>query len=182
VTLFAFGRTLSCACGARVGAEPQRGAARAGGEPRFAADAMLGRLAHWLRLLGLDTWYEAHVADGALVRRALEEGRTLLTRDRALPHEWRLADVYLVQADDPRAQLREVAARFDLGRRARPFSRCSRCNEPLREAPRAGLRGRVPPRVAASAGAISECPRCGRLYWEGSHVDRMRRVLEAVLA
>ena len=55
--------------------------------PRFAADAMLGRLARWLRVLGYDTSYDTTLADPVLVRLAGEEARILLTRDRHLLKE-----------------------------------------------------------------------------------------------
>jgi uncharacterized protein with PIN domain len=142
---------------------------------------MLGRLALWLRLLGFDTFYEAHVDDADLARRALDERRTLLTRDRALPEAWSVPDVYLVASEDARAQLQEVARRFGLAAHARPFSRCSRCNAPLEPASLDAVRGRIPPRVAASHVAFLRCPGCRRIYWEGTHVERMRRVLEEAL-
>jgi uncharacterized protein len=181
VTLFAFGRTIHCACGERVGLAARIEAAPRSGPPRFAADAMLGRLTHWLRILGIDVSYSPDLGDEGLVRLALDQGRTLLTRDRALPVEWRIADFYLVESEAPLAQLREVADRFDLRPLARPFSRCSRCNEPLVPAARDAVRERVPPRVAETAAQFARCPSCGRVYWDGSHVARMRRVLAEVL-
>jgi hypothetical protein len=152
------------------------------GPPRFAVDAMLGRLALWLRLLGFDVFFEPDVGDEALARRALDEGRTLLTRDRALPDTWRIPGAHLVAAEGGLAQLREVVSRFGLAAHAQPFSRCSRCNAPLEPASLDAVRDRVPPRVAASHVAFLRCPGCRRVYWEGSHVARMRRVLDEVLS
>jgi uncharacterized protein with PIN domain len=172
--LFAFGRTIHCTCGARVGAGARGEPA---GEPRFAADAMLGRLARWLRVLGFDTTWQAHVPDEALVRHALEEERTLLTRDRRLPEEWTLVPVVVLHAEDLRGQLAELGARFALAARARPFTRCNRCNEALVAASEAEVRERVPPAVRARHHGFLRCPRCGRVYWAGSHVARMRALL-----
>jgi uncharacterized protein with PIN domain len=183
VTLFAFGRTIHCTCGRRVGLEARLRTRCPGSEadpPRFAADAMLGRLARWLRLLGFDCWYEAHVADETLVRRALEERRVVLTRDRSLPVEWRIDDVLVLVCERPFEQLREVVSRFDLARRARPLTRCSRCNAVLVEADAAGVGARVPPRVLATHAAFRRCPACDRVYWEGTHVQRIRRVIDAL--
>lgn len=178
---FAHGRTLSCACGARVGAEPgveEKRAAR----PRFAVDAMLGRLARWLRVLGLDASWEADVADADLVRRALDERRWILTRDRALPIEWRVPRVHLVAAEAPLEQLAEVIRAFALDpAQLVLFARCTRCNAPLAEIPREAAAGAVPPRVFETTARFHRCPACGRVYWEGSHVDRMRRTLERLL-
>jgi uncharacterized protein with PIN domain len=151
-------------------------------ELRFAADAMLGRLARWLRLLGFDVFYEAHVPDERLVRRALDEQRWILTRDRALPVEWRVPRVHVVAAERPFAQLREVVRAFELGPRAQPFVRCSLCNAPLRPLPPDEAATRVPDRVRERHARFLACSGCGRIYWEGSHVARIRRVLARVLA
>lgn len=175
VTLFAFGRTIHCTCGARVGLGER---AVPTGPPRFAADAMLGRLARWLRVLGFDTTWEAHVPDEALVRRALAERRTVLTRDRRLPEEWTLVPVCVLHAEDLRSQLAELGHRFALAAHARPFSRCNRCNEPLQPASAAEAELHVPHRVLANHREFQRCPRCGRIYWAGSHVARMRALLE----
>jgi uncharacterized protein with PIN domain len=180
VALFAFGRTIHCRCGARVGALAR--ARDAGGDaPRFIADAMLGRLSRWLRILGFDTAYEAHIADADLVRRALLEDRAIVTRDRALPEEWRVSQVAVLTADEPLSQLRELAQRFPLAARAHPFTRCSRCNARLARVERAALPGGVPERVLRERDDFAVCPDCGRVYWQGSHTERMRRVLEAAL-
>lgn len=179
--LFAFGRTLHCACGRRVGIEPRRQPPEPGAEPTFLADAMLGRLARWLRLLGFDAWYEADVPDERLVRRALDEGRWILTRDRALPVEWRAPRVHVVTAEAPFAQLREVVGAFDLGPRAHPFARCSRCNTELAPLSAEEAERRVPARVRERHARFLACPTCGRTYWEGTHVARIRHVLERTL-
>jgi uncharacterized protein with PIN domain len=180
VALFPFGRTIHCTCGSRVGLEP-RVRQIASGDRRFMADAMLGRLARWLRILGFDTAWEAHIADGELVRRALEEDRVILTRDRALPAEWRVSDVYVVEQEDPITQLREVAEAFQLAQHTRLFTRCSRCNTPLVPASREQASGSVPPRILDAVTRLLRCPGCERFYWSGSHTRRMRRVAEEVL-
>jgi uncharacterized protein with PIN domain len=148
---------------------------------RFIADAMLGTLARWLRLLGFDTAWEPDIADAVLVRRSVVEGRIVLTRDRRLPQEWRVRAIHLIEADRPRAQVREVADRFNLAPRLRLLTRCSRCNTVLVPATRGQADGRVPPGVLAAADDLRRCPGCGRFYWSGSHVRRMRRMVEDML-
>jgi uncharacterized protein len=180
-TLFRFGRTIWCTCGQRVALEPPLRSAHGRGEPRFFADAMIGRLARWLRIAGYDTRFDPHVADGDLVRIALEEGRIILTRDRALAEEWSVQDVLVLAADDALAQLREVAARFHLDWRARAFSRCSHCNAPVEPAEPSEVAEHVPEGVFAQRLAFARCPCCGRVYWEGSHTERMRRALARTL-
>lgn len=180
--LFAFGRTRHCTCGARVGREPPATGPDPGPDPRFFADAMLGRLARWLRILGYDTRYEAHVEDAALVQRAVQEERVILTRDRALPEEFRVPALVLVEAERPEDQLRELVTRFGLDTEGRLFTRCSRCNGGLEPAPRHLIAEQVPPRVLRDHDRFKRCPGCGRVYWEGSHADRIRLALRRVLA
>jgi uncharacterized protein with PIN domain len=181
VALFQFGRTLHCACGTRVGLEPRVEPPRTPVESRFAADAMLGRLARWLRVIGADTVYDSSMDDAALARIAIEQERIVLTRDRALPQEWRIPRVLVIESEAPLEQLRQVAEAFDLEWRGRLFRRCSLCNAPLSPIPAAGVEGRVPERVFREQERFAECGRCRRVYWEGSHTQRMRRVLERAL-
>ena len=142
--------------------------------PRFAADAMLGRLARWLRVLGFDTTYDAAIADTVLVRHANDEGRVLLTRDRHLLRELQPAQAHEVRQDAPLEQLGELVRALDLAAPAELFTRCILCNTPL-----APARDRETP--LGAQGPLLECPSCGRLYWHGSHVRRMRMALERAL-
>lgn len=182
VALFAFGRTIHCTCGARVGMEPRRRHTRdPGGAPRLAADAMLGRLARWLRLLGLDVSWQADVEDADLVRRAIEEERVLLTRDRGLADAFRVSDLIVLRTEQPEAQLREVCDALRLERHFRPFTRCSVCNTELVEAGPEAVRARVPERIRRRETRFRRCPTCARIYWRGSHTDRLlARVARAV--
>lgn len=182
VTLFEFGRTIWCTCGSRVGMEPRVRELGAGEETRFIADAMLGRLARWLRLLGFDCAYENEIADRRLVECGVDEKRVILTRDRALAEDWRVSGIHVVGGESTFEQIVEVVRRFDLARSVGLFRRCSECNELVRPVPATAVAGRVPERIAAEQEEFRECPRCGRVYWEGSHADRMRRTADRILA
>ena len=149
--------------------------------PRFAVDAMLGRLARWLRVLGYDTFYDAAVADDVLVRMAREEERILLTRDRHLLRELRPPRAHEVRQDEPLLQLRELVGAWRLSPPAELFTRCLLCNTPLRTLSRDQALPLLPAGVRDLPGPVRQCPSCGRLYWEGSHVRRMRAALERVL-
>jgi uncharacterized protein with PIN domain len=142
---------------------------------------MLGRLARWLRVLGVDTAWEAHIPDEVLVRRSRDESRIVLTRDRRMPEEWRYAGITLVEAESPREQLAEVVRRFGLAEGARPFSRCVRCNTPLEEVAADRADAHVPERIRRDHATFRRCPVCEQSYWPGSHVARMREALESIL-
>jgi uncharacterized protein len=150
-------------------------------EPRFLADAMLERLARWLRVLGFDTASGSAAADAELLRRAEEEGRALLTRDRRLARRGRVRESLLVLGDEPLDQLREVMAHFRLEAPRELFTRCLICNTVLRSASVEDVGSPLPPAARECPETLRQCPRCGRIYWEGSHTRRMRSALERAL-
>lgn len=149
---------------------------------RFLADAMLERLARWLRVLGYDVESAGAVGDEDLARRAAAEGRTLLTRDRALRAPEREMDVLLVESDDPLAQLRQVMTRCELAPPAELFTRCLLCNTALEPVTHEVDDDQLPADVRARVDVLRGCPTCGRVYWEGAHTRRMRAALAGALA
>ena len=149
------------------------------GELSFACDAMLGRLARWLRFAGFDTTFLPDVPDSTVAGQARVEGRWLLTRDGRLAASAG-PRVVLLRAGTVGEQVAELRARLPLV--ARPelfFTRCSCCNGSLAEVPRDAVRARVPPYVAVHASRFFSCPGCGRVYWPGTHPKRITRQLEA---
>ena len=141
---------------------------------------MLGALARWLRVLGVDTAYDPALDDPELVARALAEDRTLLTRDRRLVERRALGGRHLLIASEVvDEQVRQVLDAFAL--RPDPadlFRRCLRCNAALDPLDPEAARRLVSPFVARTQARFRRCPNCGRLYWRGTHARRMRRRLE----
>jgi uncharacterized protein with PIN domain len=146
--------------------------------PRFAADAMLGRLARWLRVLGFDTTYDPALTDADLVRLANAQGRTLLTRDRHLLRELHPAFAHEVRQDAPLDQLRELIAALQLAAPAELFTRCMLCNAVLSALEQEEATQLLPTGVQGIPGPVRHCPACGKVYWQGSHVRRMRDALQ----
>jgi uncharacterized protein with PIN domain len=160
---------------------PPRHEESAGGAPRLLADAMLGSLARWLRVLGLDTAYDPALDDAALVEKAVRERRVILTRDARLVARRRARNHLFIRSGRVEEQVRQVLG--DLGIGIRPgelFGRCLRCNVPLENIAAEEARRRVPPFVARTQDRFRGCPRCGRLFWRATHVERMRDRLRAM--
>jgi hypothetical protein len=149
---------------------------------RFLADAHLGGLARFLRMLGFDTAHRNAYDDAEIRRLAEEERRIVLTRDRELLKCREIRTGCYVRALKPEAQLQEVAARYGLAPRARPFTLCLQCNLPLEAVEKSAVAQRVPERVFSIQEAFSSCGGCGRIYWPGSHYERMRLALRPIFA
>ena len=141
---------------------------------KFAADCMLGTLAKWLIILGHDVTYYRNIDDADLVAAARREKRTILTCDRRLIERRGARNHILVASRDLKEQIRQVLAERRLPvRQDRLFRRCLRCNEPTTGVPHASVRGRVPIYVYRTQSRFRRCPRCERLYWRATHVNRM---------
>lgn len=149
---------------------------------RFVADAHLGRLARYLRLLGFDTLFENDPGDAELARISAQEGRILLTRDRCLLKRRGLSHALRIPAVRPREQLVYIVDRLDLYRLFRPFTRCTVCNGMLHEVDKEIPDLPLPPRVRAAFETFQRCEGCGRVYWQGSHYDRLRALVAQVAA
>lgn len=142
---------------------------------RLLADAMLGRLARWLRILGYDTLYDSRWPDNELVRLSRAEDRVLLTRDTALARR-RGVRTLLVTADRVESQLVQVVSELGLSVRA-AFMRCPVCNEVLEEVPRSWAWGYVPPYTFCTQREFRLCPNCDRFYWRGTHWEQMWKAM-----
>jgi uncharacterized protein with PIN domain len=179
VTLFQFGRTISCACGARVGFEHRLNLAPED-ELKFFADVNAASVVRWLRAAGLDTVWEDAIGDDALIRRAIEDKRYVLTLDKRIPDEFRADNVLLLKTDKAIDQFRETVAHFKIEKPRELFTRCLVCNTPLRAARAEEISSVTPPRPLVNQLTFKYCPTCAKVYWEGSHTRRMRAAIESV--
>ena len=154
---------------------------------RFVVDAMLGNVARDLRLLGLDAAYAGERSDAAVLRLCQTSRRALVTRDEGLAARAMNIPCILVREASPPRQVLEVLRALGLERvDLRPFTRCIRCNGPLRLLSRREARDLVPDHVAHSGGPHHGCASCGRTYWPGTHLthleSRVRGIAEALQA
>lgn len=157
----------------RVGAPPP--------DPRrFIADIHLRKLASYLRLAGFDVIVIEDDAETGRV--AARDGRIVLTRDRGLLKRSAISLGLWIRQTDPQAQFADVVACFDLASSAVPFTRCLCCNGLLQEVPKNAVAARLPARTRAAFDEFHLCLGCGRVYWRGSHYDRLAHLLRRLLA
>ncbi|HEU5360760.1 MAG TPA: Mut7-C RNAse domain-containing protein [Candidatus Deferrimicrobiaceae bacterium] len=143
---------------------------------RFFADAMLGKLAKWLRILGCDVAFDPAISDGEIAVRARREGRVILTRDTLLIRRKEVRDnCFFVRGDSYRDQLRQVVDHFRIHPSEGLFTRCVRCNELLADLPKPLVAGKVPPYVYRTQESFGCCARCGRIFWKATHWEEMEK-------
>jgi hypothetical protein len=146
-------------------------------EPRFVADTHLGKLARHLRIAGFDCLWENDFADEEIVAYSVAQKRIILTRDLGILKRQAVERGHFVRATESGAQLREVVRAFQLENRLRPFTRCRACNVELRGIAKESVAERLPPEVRLRFDRFTECPQCRRVFWQGTHYERLVRLL-----
>ena len=144
----------------------------------FILDVHLGKLAKTLRLMGLDASMNTGWNDEQIIRRSNEENRMILSRDIGLLKNGATKFGYWVRATDPERQAEEIFERFRLASHINPFSRCMECNGSLQETPLEKVSDRVPPKVREWHSQYWQCERCEKVYWKGSHFEKLRHKVE----
>ncbi|TPE46314.1 Mut7-C RNAse domain-containing protein [Pontibacter mangrovi] len=147
---------------------------------RFILDAHLGTLAKRMRMLGLDTHYQTYLTDQAIARIAAEQQRVVLTRDIGLLKQKSVTWGYWLRSQHTEEQLEEVLRRFDLQRSFSPFARCLACNVPVQEVSKQEVLEQLPPKTKAYFHVFYRCPSCSRVYWKGSHYERMQQYIAKI--
>ncbi len=148
---------------------------------KFLTDINLGKLALRLRMLGYDTLYYRAAADRSFLRKAQLEDRVVLTRKRDLAGRQFQGILLVVENERVERQVEEVLEKLRLiPETEQYFSRCLRCNVLLEELARDAAKDRVPPYVFERYERFQTCPRCGRIYWPGTHIEDARSRLRAL--
>lgn len=147
--------------------------------PKFVLDRELFPLCKTLRMLGFNALSRDDFPLEETVARAIEERRIWVRKDIEAPGLQYGIRYFLVQSDDVPGQLSEIESQYPIRECARLFSRCLKCNELLCEVPLAQVKERVPQRVLIAFQQFYVCPACNRIYWPGSHLQRMKKKLEA---
>lgn len=142
--------------------------------PAFILDVHLGKLARLLRMAGFDSYYRNDLDDSEIIKRAVAENRIILTRDLGILKNSRVTKGYYIRSQNPREQLKEVINRFQLRSSINFFSRCMECNGEITETATADIEHALKPGTRQCYKKFFRCTQCGKIYWEGSHFERMR--------
>ena len=152
--------------------------------PRFLCDPSLAGLARWLRAAGYEARLAPDVPGYRLPDEALRSGLVLLTTeaevlDRRIVADGSLAVVWVPSALTMAEQLHMAAVELGLTLRE---PRCMACGGALVPRPKEEVRPRIPPRTALWKDEYFVCAECDRLFWRGTHWERIERTLRQAVA
>jgi uncharacterized protein with PIN domain len=155
----------------------------------FLADAMLGNIARKLRILGFDTVYMAQAHDDEILKIGIEQDRVILTADKELFKRIVKVGARGVLVSGSASELEELVhilsenGIMSIGMNG-IGSRCSVCNGHLEERTSDQVRNDdcnndliVPDKVIACHNQFFQCIACGKIYWEGGHLKRIRALV-----
>lgn len=155
-------------------------------DTRFVLDVHLRKLARTMRLLGFDVDYEDDRDDDLLSVIAATENRILLTCDRQLLMRKIVQRGIIVRSRDPEQQIIEVIRRLQLRDLVNPLTRCVECNGLIRRTDINSpeftlLKNDIPEGVISWCTEYFICNTCGRIYWHGSHYDKLKANVNNIL-
>lgn len=145
-------------------------------EIKFVADSMLGSVARKLRIFGFDTLYLAHVEDSEVLKIGVDQDRVILTADKEFFKRIVKAKAggVLVGGSDELEDLVHILEKNGIRSIDRTESRCSMCNGKLVEVSPNDVQESLPEKIASNHKEFFKCASCGKIYWEGSHIKRIR--------
>ncbi len=162
----------------------------------FLADAMLGNIARKLRIFGFDTIYLAQAHDDEILKIGIEQNRVILTADKELFKRIVKVGARGVLVSGGASELEDLVHILtkngitSVGMNG-IGSRCSICNGPLEERTLDQVKNDddnndgdddvvivgVPDKVIACHNQFFQCTACGKIYWEGGHLKRIRALI-----
>ncbi len=141
--------------------------------PRFVCDASLGGLARWLRAAGYearaDPLAEVQKREAVFITTDSRQAARMGTAEGPPELLWIPSNLSRVR------QLGVVLRDLDLEPRE---PRCMACGAELRAVPKQEVADRIPPRTARWKDEYFLCAGCGRLYWQGTHWERILERLQ----
>lgn len=150
---------------------------------KLLCDHMLGSLAKWLRIFGLDTVYpDATTNDDDVLKIAKHDDRLLISRDKELICRGKkaLVNVLEIQTTDLTEQLRQVLLKIKIDTE-QVLTRCTLCNTPLVSVEKKAIKGFIPEKVFETRDDFWLCPVCHKYYWMGTHYEDMMKKIHELL-
>ena len=145
-------------------------------KPRFLVDAMLGKTARRIRILGYDAAYMADANGNRVLREAISSGRTIITASATLYGKAQKAGIssILTPAHPPDLTMHHIIRASGISAKIdTDTARCALCNGetiPVDTRP-----GGIKAGTVAHIKKFRRCEMCGHIYWKGSHIQNLQK-------
>lgn len=146
----------------------------------FVCDAMLGKLARYLRMLGIDAPYIKNVSHLESYKNDLKKPVFLTRRSIGSVQYDTCISIRSEHIEGQLSELRDLIKPFI--HKDMPMSRCIRCNTPLDDVKKIEIEQLVPEYVFHHYEKFSICPSCRKVYWQGSHAEHMLGWIDKLMA
>lgn len=143
----------------------------------FIVDECVANLAPKLRMLGCDVISDRIHDDQDIARISFDEKRVVLTRDRGLLMRKEVIWGHYIRTKTPDEQLREVIDFFSIRPLQNALQRCLVCNGILERVDKNEILEFIGPKTRLYYDDFSRCQKCKKIYWEGSHFEKMQKNL-----
>lgn len=151
-------------------------------ETRFIADVNIGDIVKHMRALGLDVYCDPTLSPRDIIRISRAEKRTILTKSRKLLKRREVIRGIFIRSGTIVEQIRGIIDFLSLRKAITPFSRCLKCNSPLIRVTKESVLDRIPPKAREFYDEYSYCDGCDRIYWQGTHFARIKKLVDEILA
>ena len=148
---------------------------------KFIADINLGDIVKYMRILGLDLYYDPLLSTREIVEISKRENRIILTKSRKLLKFKEVSHGIFIRPGTTEEQIRRIIDYLDIKDNIKPFSRCLGCNTLLNIVPKEKILDRIPPKTKEFCDEYVHCTSCDKIYWKGTHFKNMKKVLSQIL-
>ena len=148
---------------------------------KFIADINLGDIVKYMRVLGLDLYYDPLLSTREIIEISKRENRIILTKSRKLLKFKEVSHGIFIRPGTTTEQIRRIIDYLDIKDNTKPFSRCLGCNTLLNIVLKEKILDRIPPKTKEFCDEYVQCPSCDKIYWKGTHFIHMKKVVSQIL-
>lgn len=124
-------------------------------------------------MLGFDAVDAGNLPLQKAIHLAVEEKRIWVRQsDKPLGLQYGIR-YFQLQTLSEKDQLNELDSSLQLKRQKNPLTRCLKCNQLLMMTSKEEVKNKIPPGIFKTFENFQCCPGCGRVFWPGSHWQRM---------
>lgn len=143
---------------------------------------MLGTIARKLRIWGFDTLYIKNIGDEKILEKGKNENRIILTKDKVFFQKILRENCRVIFFDSKNSEVDNLLKIFTLCKINRISfdlfnSRCALCNSKLKRISIKQSYMNIPEKVKKSTSIFYNCENCRKLYWEGSHIKNIQKLV-----